>query len=456
MGSVALQELYGQPTRAVAHNTGHQQALAHLSPKACPSPGSNRTLLPARSPPTAPLRRCASHGENIDGAAPQLGAKKPHGAAGGASGVPATGAPDLTNRRANAREVGSVVAADPVADKHHVPTASDMVAVAGCFRDLLCSPRQVLAAAAAIEGLPVDDSRTLQVRPRPETQPQDSTPSLSLTASALTAFWCCRVTFLATPLSWPRDVVRLQAGLEAWASASCSEAAAPSIDIEQALVRLHTWLRATVETWKRSGRIIPLADSQGQLTLQPGETRVLMVELVPAISAPSAGACATGGSERAGEHEGEMDAAAKGGSSHEGGASELSEVAGAHGPRVRRRTEPRLLGVGHKLEGALTIQILQYDEALRVEHEQRLQRFFQHPQAPQTMRELPLVRDTPMWTHMVASVCAILTSRRRTLVCAHMCVMVSVCGILTSRACALDAPPFSERIKNATSSIGPR
>ena len=67
---------------------------------------------------------------------------------------------------------------------------------------------------------------------------------------------------------------------------------AESPRLEESLVLLHSWLRQTVSALLRSGRLLPLAASSGEIaprsgeiTLAPDEERVLLVRCAPPAAA---------------------------------------------------------------------------------------------------------------------------------------------------------------------------
>ena len=105
-------------------------------------------------------------------------------------------------------------------------TAAQVIGVATCFRDLHASVLQAAVAARQIDGLP--------------------------TGSA-----------------------SVQRALDGWASAATLGAALSPEDIEAGLVRMHLWLRATVDAWKASGQLVPLSATHDQLVLHAGEERVV-------------------------------------------------------------------------------------------------------------------------------------------------------------------------------------
>ena len=98
------------------------------------------------------------------------------------------------------------------------PLAADLLALASCFRDLPTSPAHAAAVAAVIEG--------------------------------------------KTP-----DTATLHEAVAAWSSLPAAVAGAYSTEIEESLVRVHTWLRAVLSTWKHAGDIVPLAARGEELLL---------------------------------------------------------------------------------------------------------------------------------------------------------------------------------------------
>ena len=151
-------------------------------------------------------------------------------------------------------------------------------------------------------------------------------------------------------------------------------------EIEEALVRMHSWLRAIIDGWKRSGQLVPLGGEDGNLLLQVDEERVLLVELVPRGGLDESGGDAEGKLERpqpTGDDDAHelTEAIESGGSAVNPSPGEGAVAVGAH------RSASHKLGVESsyrktKLEGEISLELIEYDDALRKSYEQRLQRFF--------------------------------------------------------------------------------
>ena len=191
--------------------------------------------------------------------------------------------------------------------------SAQMVAVAGCFRDLTTSPLQVAAAHRAIAG-----------RGR----------------------------------ATDRETLRQM--LEAWAGGGVVPGAAPANIEEEGLVRVHKWLRETVDDWKRSGLLVPVASSAaaGEVTLLAEEECVLLVEILP--EPPAA------------------PPAPPDGANGRSAAASLRQV-------LHRKV---------RLEGAISLELVEFDSDVRNQHQQRLQRLLpsgQVPPQPQMSRALPLL-----------------------------------------------------------------
>ena len=128
-------------------------------------------------------------------------------------------------------------------------TATDLLALATAFRDLHASPVHAAAVAHAIEGK-------------------------------------------------PHDTAALRDAVAAWASLPLtSDYSSASLQIEDSLVRVHSWLRALLSAWKRSGEVVPLSSEAAdksrtggqqpdELLLGADEQRIVLVELE---AAPPAG-----------------------------------------------------------------------------------------------------------------------------------------------------------------------
>jgi hypothetical protein len=252
-------------------------------------------------------------------------------------------------------------------------TATNMVALARCFRDLpLCTP-QAVAAAAALEELRA--AGTME------------------------------------------DAAALGAVLAAWSGAAEGESAAAPTEIEAALVKTHAFLRSVFDGWKRSGHLVRLAASSRdggstslseELRLMPDEVHVLLVEFVPALPADSE---ATDVAAAAAPTTALAAACASAFATGAGGACVDTPPTAP----VRRRV---LAGVRRhrkaKVEGAISLQLVEYDHTLRRSHEERLLRFSQYasgtdptdspaglfrvsppspprPPQPQLTRDLPVI-----------------------------------------------------------------
>ena len=77
------------------------------------------------------------------------------------------------------------------------------------------------------------------------------------------------------------DRETLRQVLEAWAGGGAVTGAAPANVEEEGFVRVHRWLRETVDDWKRSGLLVPVASSAmaGEVTLLAEEECVLLVRV---------------------------------------------------------------------------------------------------------------------------------------------------------------------------------
>ena len=262
------------------------------------------------------------------------------------------------------------------ADAPHLrPGASDLLSLASCVRDLPSSPAHAAAVAAVIDGK-------------------------------------------------PPEMATLRAAVAAWSSLPAAAAAAKNhTEIEESLVRVHTWLRAVLSNWKHSGDLVPLAARADELVLPAGEQRIVLVELEP--SAPSKedtaaeGRSATAGRATNGVAAVNAAATANGGvHAHENGAgrrpvarslalggnpneedeeeegdentspkprgragSDASHPAGAGGEwppvSVRAYTRERMGARTFRkvgCEAAISIELVEYDTSVRTEYEHRQQR----------------------------------------------------------------------------------
>ena len=96
----------------------------------------------------------------------------------------------------------------------------------------------------------------------------------------------------------PHDTAALRDAVAAWASLPLpSGYSSASLQIEDSLVRVHSWLRALLSAWKRSGEVVPLSSEAAdksrtggqqpdELLLGADEQRIVLVELE---AAPPAG-----------------------------------------------------------------------------------------------------------------------------------------------------------------------
>ncbi|KAL1530705.1 hypothetical protein AB1Y20_001604 [Prymnesium parvum] len=193
-----------------------------------------------------------------------------------------------------------------VMSKQRQLTASDILSIACCFRDLHAQPARAAAAAAAVDS-------DKQVK--------------------------------------PVDAERLRSVLDSWANASPSAIPASHAETEEALVRMHSWLRATVDGWKRSGQ---LAD----------EERVLLVELVPLAARASDGV-----EEETADANDVVEAQAE-------GVAESTMVQAVPQATAVVRPRSELAYRKSKLEGEISLELVDYDDTLKKSYEQRLQRFF--------------------------------------------------------------------------------
>ena len=289
---------------------------------------------------------------------------------------PSHGGADTTSQASQGTSPTATTATSP--DSRRVAAeaelaAATMVAVARCFRDLPLCPPQAVAAAAALEELRA--AGTME------------------------------------------DAAARGAVLAAWSGAAEGESAAAPTEIEAALVKTHAFLRSVFDGWKRSGHLVRLAASSRdggstslseELRLMPDEVHVLLVEFVPALPADSE---ATDVAAAAAPTTALAAACASAFATGAGGACVDTPPTAP----VRRRV---LAGVRRhrkaKVEGAISLQLVEYDHTLRRSHEERLLRFSQYasgtdptdspaglfrvsppspprPPQPQLTRDLPVI-----------------------------------------------------------------
>ena len=223
---------------------------------------------------------------------------------------------------------------------------SDLVALATIFRDLHASPRRAAAAAAAIDGRP---------------------PGLQALSEALSA-WACGDVAVSTPAA------HIDACSGGHVPPSCAAA-----DFEAAIVFMHTWLRRTVASLIRSGMLVPLNATNGEITLAPDEERVLLVRYEPADYSSSTNHCCNG-----------IDTFSAVASTPD----PANNVDGSSTSLLQRMNSGTALPTDSgPLSGQISIELVDYDKTLRAQHERRLARFFpsQDLPPPQTIRQLPVV-----------------------------------------------------------------
>ena len=145
------------------------------------------------------------------------------------------------------------------------------------------------------------------------------------------------------------DRETLRQVLEAWAGGGAVTGAAPANVEEEGFVRVHRWLRETVDDWKRSGLLVPVASSAmaGEVTLLAEEECVLLVEILhepPALNSAAPPAPADG----------------------------VKDGASARPAAISRRSaDASLRQVLHRkvrLEGAISLELVEFDGEVRNQH----------------------------------------------------------------------------------------
>ena len=92
------------------------------------------------------------------------------------------------------------------------------------------------------------------------------------------------------------------------ADSSMPLAAFTALEMDEAVVHVHSWLRALFTGWLHSAEVVPLSAMNDEISLAADEQRVVLVEFVPAPPAPETAPAPTAG--RAGSKGGAAAAAA--------------------------------------------------------------------------------------------------------------------------------------------------